>query len=196
MTAWSISRAARWISPCATLSDASAPAGAVRLFGERLLPVASPSLIRRKSSPLARPADLAHHVLIHLDDSHGLMPWLNWPAWLAGNGLPELKPAGSLRFSFYDQVIQAALGGQGVALGRIPLIGEFLADGRLVGPFPKRYDSPRSYFAIVAPHAVQRPDVAAFVSWLVQEATASAAAKLDARFCGARASRSLAHNAG
>jgi DNA-binding transcriptional LysR family regulator len=176
------------------LSDANAPADAVRLFGERLLPVASPSLVRRKPFPLARPADLAHHVLIHLDDSHGLMPWLNWPAWLAGNGLPDLKPAGSLRFSLYDQVIQAALGGQGVALGRIPLIGEFLADGRLVGPFPKRYDSPRSYFAIPAPHAVSRPDVGAFVAWLAQEATASAAAEIDSRGTGARRSKAVAHN--
>ena len=52
------------------------------------------------------------------------MPWLDWRAWLAANGEPELKPAGSLRFTLYDQVIQAAVGGQGVALGRMPLIAE------------------------------------------------------------------------
>ena len=34
-------------------------------------------------------------------------------------------------------------GGQGVALGRIPLIAEHLRDGRLVAPFPKRYESAR-----------------------------------------------------
>jgi len=141
------------------LADAGAPSGALRLFGERLLPVASPSLQRRAGAPLKQPADLARHVLIHLDDPGGFMPWLNWPAWLTSNGLPNLKPAGSLRFSLYDQVIQATLGGQGVALGRIPLISEFLRDGRLVAPFPKRYDSPRSYFIVVAPHATQRPDV-------------------------------------
>jgi LysR family glycine cleavage system transcriptional activator len=158
------------------LADGGAPPGAPRLFGERMLPVASPALVRRTGTPLARPTDLARHVLIHLDDPNGIMPWLNWPAWLAANGLPNLKPAGSLRFSLYDQVIQAALGGQGVALGRIPLIGELLADGRLIGPFPKRYDSPRGYFAVVAPHAAHRPDVAAFVGWLQREAAALPAA--------------------
>jgi DNA-binding transcriptional LysR family regulator len=87
-----------------------------------------------------------------------------------------LKPAGSLRFSLYDQVIQAALGGQGVALGRIPLISELLRDGRLIAPFPKRYDSPRGYFVVRAPHAADRPDVGAFAAWLQREAAAQSRA--------------------
>ncbi len=153
------------------LGDSVAPPGAVRLFGERLLPVASPTLVAHSGVPLKRPSDLARHVLIHLDDPDGITPWLNWPAWLAANGLPDLKPAGSIRFSLYDQVIQATLGNQGVALGRIPLIAELLEDGRLIAPFPKRYDSPRSYFVIVAPHAAARADVAAFVAWLADEAS-------------------------
>jgi DNA-binding transcriptional LysR family regulator len=152
------------------LADDGAPPGAVRLFGERLLPVASPALQRRSGMPLKQPADLARHVLIHLDDPSGVMPWLNWPAWLASNGQPSLKPAGSLRFSLYDQVIQATLGGQGVALGRIPLISALLREGKLVAPFPKRYDSPRSYFVIRAPHAADRVDVGAFAHWLQREA--------------------------
>jgi LysR family glycine cleavage system transcriptional activator len=158
------------------LAEASVPAGAVRLFGERMLPVASPALAHRQGQRLARPADLAQHVLLHLDDPEGRMPWLDWRAWLAANALPSLRPAGSLRFSLYDQVIQAAVGGQGVALGRIPLIAEHLRDGRLVAPFPKRYDSARGYYAIVAPHAVDRADVANFVAWLADEAAAEVAA--------------------
>ena len=152
------------------LADDGAPPAATRLFGERLLPVASPVLQRRGGTPLKQPADLARHVLIHLDDPSGVMPWLNWPAWLTSNGQPNLKPAGSLRFSLYDQVIQATLGGQGVALGRIPLISELLREGKLIAPFPKRYDSPRSYFVIRAPHAADRADVGAFAHWLQREA--------------------------
>jgi DNA-binding transcriptional LysR family regulator len=152
------------------MADASAPQGAVRLFGERMMPVVSPKLIRRGGTPLAVPADLARHVLLHLDDPDGHTPWLEWSVWLASNGMPGLKPAGSLRFKLYDQVVQAAVGGQGVALGRIPLIAEHLRDGRLMAPFPKRYDSARGYYAVVAPHAVDRADVAGFVSWLAEEA--------------------------
>jgi LysR family transcriptional regulator, glycine cleavage system transcriptional activator len=148
----------------------SVPEGAVRLFGERMMPVASPELLRRPGERLARPADLARHVLLHLDDPDGAMPWLDWRAWLAANGEPGLKPAGSLRFKLYDQVIQATLGGQGVALGRVPLVSGLLRAGTLVTPFSKRYESTRGYFAVVAPHARKRADVEAFVEWLRDEA--------------------------
>ncbi len=152
------------------LPDAKAPEGSVRLFGERMMPVVSPKLVRRGGTPLATPADLARHVLLHLDDPEGRTPWLEWSVWLAGNGQPGLRPAGNLRFKLYDQLIQAAVAGQGVALGRIPLIAEHLRDGRLVAPFPKRYESARGYYAVVAPHAVERTDVAEFVAWLADEA--------------------------
>lgn len=162
------------------LADARALRGAVHLFGERLLPVASPALVKR-GPPLRGPADLARHVLLHLDDPGGLMPWLNWPAWLNSNGASGLKPAGMIRFSLYDQLIQATVDGQGVALGRIPLIAGLLERGKLVAPFPKRYDSPRGYFALVAAHAGPRPETAAFIAWLREEAQGRASTSSPAR---------------
>ena len=157
------------------LPDASAPQNAVRLFGERMTPVASPA-VAHGASPLRSPADLAHHVLLHLDDPEGRTPWLDWRSWLASNGQPGLKPAGSLRFRIYDQVVQAAVGGQGVALGRMPMIAEHLRDGRLVAPFARKYDSARGYFALAAPRVAERDDVAAFVRWLADEAALEARA--------------------
>ena len=152
------------------LPDAAAPEGAMRLFGERMLPVVSRRLLTRGKPPLRNPADLAHHVLLHLDDPEGRTPWLDWRSWLVSNGQPGLKPAGSYRFKLYDQVIQAAVAGQGVGLGRVPMIAEHLRDGRLVAPFAKRYDSARGYFALVAPRAGERRDVDAFRRWLIDEA--------------------------
>jgi len=163
------------------LPDARVPEGAVRLFGERMLPVVSPALLAGGGPPLARPADLAHHVLLHLDDPDGRMPWLNWAAWLSANGAPDLRPAGSLRFRIYDQVVQAAVGGQGIALGRIPILAEHLRDGRLVAPFARRYDSARGYYVIVAPQSAERPDVVAFVDFLVTEAGAERTTTRDER---------------
>jgi LysR family glycine cleavage system transcriptional activator len=158
------------------LPDAKTPERAVRLFGERMMPVVSPKLLRRGGTPLANPSDLARHVLLHLDDPEGRTPWLDWSVWLTANGQPGLKPAGALRFKLYDQVIQAAVAGQGVALGRVPLIAEYLRDRRLVAPFAKRYESARGYYAVVAPHAVERTDVTAFVRWLRDEAARELAA--------------------
>jgi DNA-binding transcriptional LysR family regulator len=156
------------------LPDASAPQNAVRLFGERMTPVASPA-VANGASPLRSPADLTDHVLLHLDDPEGRTPWLDWRSWLASNGQPGLKAAGSLRFRIYDQVVQAAVGGQGVALGRLPMIAEHLRDGRLVAPFARKYDSARGYFALAAPRVAERDDVAAFLRWLADEAALEAA---------------------
>jgi len=155
------------------LPESTVPEGAVRLFGERMTPVASPKAAAG-ARPLRTPADLTRHVLLHLDDPEGRTPWLDWRSWLASNGQPGLKPAGTLRFSLYDQVVQAAVGGQGVALGRLPMIAQHLRDGRLVAPFARKYDSARGYFALVAPRAAERDDVVAFVRWLAEEAAREA----------------------
>jgi DNA-binding transcriptional LysR family regulator len=155
------------------LPESAVPEGAVRLFGERMTPVASPT-VAAGARPLRTPADLTRHVLLHLDDPEGRTPWLDWRSWLASNGQPGLKPAGTLRFSLYDQVVQAAVGGQGVALGRLPMIAEHLRDGRLVAPFARKYDSARGYFALVAPRAAEREDAVAFVRWLAEEAAREA----------------------
>lgn len=155
------------------LADSAAPPGARCLFGDRMTPVANPRVVRGKAS-LREPGDLARHVLLHLEDPEGRMPWLNWPNWLTSNGAPGLKPAGSLHFRLYDQVIQAAVGGQGVALGRLPMLGDHLRDGRLVAPFARRLESARSYFAIAGPRVTDRPEALAFLRWIVAEAAAEA----------------------
>ena len=155
-------------------SDAMAPAGSPRLFGERLLPVCSPALARDPARPLKRPEDLCRHVLLHIDDERGRFPWLNWSVWLAAIGIRELKPAGSLRFNHFDQVIQAALDGQGVALGRVPLIDRLLQQRKLVAPFRDKHMAPRAYFVVRGTHAATRPGTQAFIDWLVEEARSDA----------------------
>jgi LysR family glycine cleavage system transcriptional activator len=156
-------------------SEAAAPPGSPRLFGERLVPVCSPALAADKTRPLKKPEDLAHHVLLSLDDDRGRFTWLNWSAWLAAIGIHELTPAGSLRFNHFDQVIQAAVDGQGVALGREPLIDRFLQQRKLVAPFRDRYTTPRAYYIVRASHAALRPEAQAFSDWLQEEVRADAA---------------------
>ena len=55
----------------------------------------------------------------------------------------------------------------------MPMVSELLEGGRLVAPFPKRYDSQRGYYVLVAPHAQARPDVTAFVAFLREQAARS-----------------------
>ncbi len=122
----------------------------------------SPALLRDRARTLKKPADLARHVLLHYDDPAGQWPWLSWSQWLDAFHLGELKPAGIARYSHYDQLIQAAIEGEGVALGRTPLVMRFLKSGALVAPFKDRVAGTREYFIIVSPHAAARPQVEAF----------------------------------
>ena len=143
---------------------------ALRLFGERVFPVCSPKLLQDKQKPLREPADLRHHVLLQYDDPDGRHPWMHWKTWLEVERLTDLRPAGSLVFSGYDQIIPAAIAGHGVALGRSPLVRKAIAAGDLVAPFKRSADPARAYYAIVSKNSGGRPEVAAFVAWLREEA--------------------------
>jgi DNA-binding transcriptional LysR family regulator len=146
---------------------------AERLFGERVFPVCSPKLLRDPRRPLAQPTDLRHHVLLQYDDPDARHPWLHWRSWLEVERLAELKPAGRLTFSGYEQIIAAAIAGHGVALGRSPLLNDTLAAGELVAPFKRTADPARAYYAVVSPNAQDRAEVAAFAAWLKAEAAGS-----------------------
>ena len=143
---------------------------AVRLFGERVFPVCSPRLLRDPERPLKQPSDLKNHCLLQYDDPEGRHPWLHWKTWLEVAGLTDFRPAATLSFSGYEQIIPAAIAGHGVALGRSPLVKDLLLSKDLVAPFKSSADPARAYFALVAQNAAGRPEVAAFVEWLKAEA--------------------------
>jgi len=178
----SIDLAIRYCTPKA------AGRNAVRLFGELVFPVCARSVLASRN--LKSPQDLSDHVLLHYDDPERRYPWLSWDVWFELTQTQGVKPAGTLRFSHYDQLIQAAIEGQGIALGRSRFVSNWVKLGKLILPFGKRYmaspaDS-RAYF-IVLPRGATRPEVAEFSSWLLKQAqaedadTASSARVPDAR---------------
>jgi len=145
------------------------PPGAIRLVGERMCPVASPAYLAEAKAPLAKPADLRRHAMLVFHDSQGRWPWLTWAAWLEANGVADLVPASTLTYGQYDQVLNAALHGQGVALGRMSLVAGLIREGRLVALFGKRLQLPRALHALYAPRSASRPEAQAFVAWLKAE---------------------------
>lgn len=157
------------------------PAGTRQLFGEEVVPVCAPALLRDPKRPLREPADLARHVLLHDDPGgtkFGPAPYLQWDVWLEALGLPDLQAAGAVHFSHYDQLIQAAIEGEGVALGRMPLVSQQIRQGKLVTPFERaRGKAPRAtraYFVLASPSALVRPEVRQFIDWLMEEGAVTA----------------------
>ena len=158
-----------------------APPGSVWLFDEEILPVCSPALLERAGKPLRRAQDLAHYVLLDLEDPSTPATWLSWTNWFDTLGVRGVKPAGSLGFNYFDQIVRAALAGQGVALGRLPLIADLLQDGSLVAPLDARARTDRAYWVVQAPSARGRPEVTRLVEWIAQTAREQAAPQPRAR---------------
>jgi len=154
---------------------------AVKLFHEEVFPVCSPALLRNHPKPLKIPSDLKHYVLLHYEDVRHTAPWLGWTQWLQALGLSDLRPAGALHFSHYDQVVVAATNGQGVALGRSPLLKRQIRDRKLVAPFSARSVAPRAYYVIQSAAASRNEDVIDFVAWLRAEAKAEVVGGKGAR---------------
>jgi LysR family glycine cleavage system transcriptional activator len=149
-----------------------APPDAEFLAGEHLAAMCSPSYLKeakRMKLPLERPADLRRHVLLNLHEVTRRWPWMSWAAWFEAMGVEEPTPAGTLIFDQYDQVIQAALHGQGVALGRMTLTGRLIRDKQLVALFGSQQRLARGYHAVFAKHARERPEARQFVDWVRKE---------------------------
>jgi LysR family glycine cleavage system transcriptional activator len=142
------------------------------LFHETALPVCSPKLLKRL--PLRTPGDLRQHTLLMLEPSvTGGMP-LEWEPWLRTVGEGGLEPLARLSFSGYNEVVAAAMAGQGIAMGRLPLVGELLRTRRLVAPFDGELTTQRVYSLIVDPAAAARPAVRALAGWLLAQAAQAA----------------------
>jgi LysR family glycine cleavage system transcriptional activator len=140
------------------------------LFSESLLPVCAPALLRAKTPPLKTAADLHAHTLLQMEALAGAGMPMEWESWLSAHGLPELQPRSMVTFSSYNEVVTAALEGQGVALGRRPLIDGLLRQKKLVTLFGTPKQTAKAYFVVTDPPARARPAVRAMEEWLRAEA--------------------------
>ncbi len=146
----------------------------VRLMSETVIPVASPDLVA--ANPLNDPSDLSHHILLHdgSPDADDSCP--DWSMWLAARTVKGVDGNRGPRFNQSSLVIEAAVGGRGVALAKRTLAQDDLDAGRLVAPLQIATAVDFAYH-VVHPKAKGRlPQVKAFVSWISGEAAAHEAA--------------------
>lgn len=144
--------------------EGDVPAGAVRLFGEKVLPMASKKVAARA---FKNPAALLKEVLLEFDER--ALPWLRWSDWLAAIGLPGAKPKAYLHLNQYDQVIQAAIDGHGVVLGRLALVLPMLKDGRLVALADNGFGQSDYAYWLIDESPSPRSEVQDFRNWIVDE---------------------------
>lgn len=142
---------------------------ATLLIKDDYTPVCSPTLIS-KERPLKSPSDLRFHTLIHDSSTEANDLFPSWQSWLAIAGVSELQPARSIRINNSSGVVQAALNGAGVALGRSCLVSDDLASGRLVQPFDIVQSPSLAYYIVTSTGRAATKGVEAFSQWLLDEA--------------------------
>lgn len=158
--------ALRWCRPEA------APRDATLLLGEEVTPAVSPALLERSGVSLCEPTDVARLPLLDTDDIIPSSIASSWARWFEFVGLqtPPRPQAGRIAFTFIDQAVQAAIRGQGVVLGRKPLIEDLIASGQLVLPFPDRWmRTGYNYYLIDNRERSAAEPVQIFRGWLAEE---------------------------
>ncbi|MDX2319202.1 MAG: transcriptional regulator GcvA [Moritella sp.] len=138
---------------------------AQKLHTEYLVPVCSPRLLNG-AKPLKTPGDLKLHTLLH-DTSRR-----DWTAWFKQTNITDINVNQGPIFSHTSMVLQAAVHGQGVALGHSVLAQPEIDAGRLVRPFNEVLVSKNAYYVVCREEQDELGKIVAFRDWmlsLVQE---------------------------
>jgi LysR family glycine cleavage system transcriptional activator len=115
---------------------------------------------------------LSHHTLLHDDAESALDGHPDWSAWLKFAGATDVNPGCGSHFSHSALALQAAADGIGGALAMDVLASADIAAGRLAAPFAIKLPLSESYYVISPTAHTRLRQVAAFRTWLQQEAQA------------------------
>ncbi|MCW5220162.1 transcriptional regulator GcvA [Verminephrobacter aporrectodeae subsp. tuberculatae] len=124
-----------------------------------LFPVCSPALIDDHRS-IRCIDELRHHPLLCEDGS------TEWTRWLLGADVP-LADFRMCAMGNAHIAMEAAVRGQGVALGNSLLVGDDLAEGRLVRLFERSVPAKHAYYLVCRHETSESPLVAAFTEWIL-----------------------------
>ncbi len=142
---------------------------AVRLFGEQAFPVCPPGLLGPDADP---ETSFKEHRLI-VNAAHPE----EWREWTQAHGVAPPPLQDPLVLDGTEQVLHAVSEGLGLGIGRQPLVGRWLGEGKLVAPFGTADESGCAYFLIHADAAELTVPARRVARWLVAITCGEAAAK-------------------
>lgn len=145
------------------------PSGTARLAftaPDEIFPVCSPGWVQNGPGSLS-PTDLFALPLL----SHHVLPqdWMDWPEWFSIVG-PRM-PSGlrTIPLNSYPLVIQAAVGGQGIALAWRRTVSGLIDEGKLVRPCSEAVRRPTDLSIFRGVRRRSGPEVTALLDWLREE---------------------------
>ncbi len=137
------------------------------LFGESVFPVCSPDYLARHRERLgSNPVEALAHDLVWQESGED---WVNWPEWLEAMNIHVERFDNRLLVDHHGMVVQAAIAGDGIALGWGGLVDAELESGRLVRPLDLVLETDGGFYLATAPGRSGAHQVIAFRDWLLAE---------------------------
>lgn len=134
-----------------------------KLYQEYLIPVCSPQLLLGQK-PLESLGDLKQHTLLH-DTSRK-----EWKQFVKEHAIDNVNVNHGPIFSHTTMVLQAAVHGQGVALGNNVLAKPEMDAGRLVCPFDEVLVTKNAFYVVCHEQQADTGRIATFRDWMLAKA--------------------------
>ncbi|MFK7732148.1 MAG: LysR substrate-binding domain-containing protein [Pseudomonadales bacterium] len=144
-----------------------------RLFDEEVLAVCSPDYL--VGNAIVDPASLQQHALIHLDEPHRTR--MDWHRWFAHLGIEAQAMNLALNLNDYAIVLQAAIEGQGIALGWHYIVERLVANGQLVPACQQTVCTEKGFYLVSPANIPLTPYTKTVRDWMLAEAGHSPASK-------------------
>lgn len=138
---------------------------------EEVAPVCSPDYLR-EHGPIDEPADLLQHTLLHIEEPHRIR--VGWREWLERYSVPVARLRQDFVFTDALGAFEAAVRGQGIALGWKHLVHEHLQKGRLVFPLKEIHRSGQTIFIVMPGQRPSKHGTTLFRDWLIEQAASTA----------------------
>ena len=123
-------------------------------------PVCTPAFMSN-DRPLSNINNLRYYSLLH-DANYEC-----WSDWLKLAGLQQINANKGTIIDDTNVLIQAAVDGQGVALGSSAFVQDLLDSGRLIKPFDITLVNEFAYYVVCPEAHLKNPSVQAFKDWLL-----------------------------
>ena len=133
-----------------------------KLWDAEIFPVCAPDFLV-KSRPFDRPEDLLMQELIHIVGYGN-----DWHRWARVFASPGVTVPTGLTVDGLNIALDAACRGEGIVLGRRPLIDIYLEDGRLVRAIEGEASLFTSYYLQVNTHSANWRITRILTDWLIQ----------------------------
>lgn len=141
---------------------------------EELYPIASPELLAREGLKVDDLREDQRRLLalpmLHLEERYN--PRFDWMAWFEHLGVEAPRKIPGVISNDYSLILQAALDGQGVALGWNHIVQGLVADGRLRRLSDRSITTDEPFVILSRNELAEDTDAALFRSWLIGQTEA------------------------